>query len=309
MGRLLLQPHGRRRGCHGNGRTIRIFVGSRTADDRQEIFILERGHGKISMQTTFISTTAAHVAAEIAVNDLRKVYRDSTGDVVAIDGLDLQIRAGEFLCILGPSGCGKSSLLNILAGFEAPSSGTATLNGEPIDGPSRLQGVVFQDTAALFPWLTVYENVAFGLKNVKLSKAQKVAKIQSTLKLVGLQDFGEKWPHQLSGGMRQLASIARVLVTDSRVLLMDEPFAALDAMTRQKMQQKLIEIWQATNITILLITHSVDEAIYLGNRTLVFTQRPARIAVEIPVDLPHPRSVTDSEFNRLKLIALTHLGF
>jgi len=256
-----------------------------------------------------LSADAAHVAAGISVRGLKKVYRDDTGDVVAIDGLNLDIHAGEFLCILGPSGCGKSSLLNILAGFEKPTAGTATLNDEPITGPSRLQGVVFQDTSALFPWLSVYDNVGFGLRNVKLSKAQKAEKIRSTLKLVGLHDFADKWPHQLSGGMRQLASIARVLVTDSRVLLMDEPFAALDAMTRQQMQKKLIEIWQATKITVMLITHSVDEAIYLGSRVLVFTKRPARIAVEIPVDLPHPRVVTDPEFNRLKSTSLTHLGF
>ena len=261
------------------------------------------------MVNTVNASNTAHAAAGIVVRNLRKVYRDATGDVVAIDGLDLNIHAGEFLCILGPSGCGKSSLLNILAGFEAPTSGSALLNDKPITGPSRLQGVVFQDTAALFPWLSVQDNVAFGLKNTPLSANEKKEKVRSTLALVGLQDFAEKWPHQLSGGMRQLVSIARVLVTDSRVLLMDEPFAALDAMTRQRMQKKLIEIWQATRITVMLITHSVDEAIYLSNRTLVFTKRPASIAVEIPVDMAHPRVVTDPEFNRLKSIALTHLGF
>lgn len=261
------------------------------------------------MVNTVNASNTARAAAGIVVRDLRKVYRDATGDVVAIDGLNLNIRAGEFLCILGPSGCGKSSLLNILAGFEAPTSGSALLNDKPITGPSRQQGVVFQDTAALFPWLSVQENVAFGLKNALLSTREKKEKVRSTLALVGLQEFAEKWPHQLSGGMRQLVSIARVLVTDSRVLLMDEPFAALDAMTRQRMQQKLIEIWEATRITVMLITHSVDEAIYLSNRTLVFSKRPASIAVEIPVDMAHPRVVTDPEFNRLKSVALTHLGF
>src|SRR5690606_30570010 len=142
-----------------------------------------------------------------------------------------------------------------------------------------------------------------------LGRKERDEKIRSTLALVGLEDFADKWPHELSGGMRQLASIARVLVTDSRVLLMDEPFAALDAMTRQRLQHKLIEIWEATNLTVMLITHSVDEAIYLANRVLVFTPRPARIAQEILVDLPHPRSVTDPEFNKLKSVALSHLGF
>jgi len=258
---------------------------------------------------TLMTTDTRHTAAGISVKDLRKVYHAASGDVVAIDGLDLEIRPGEFLSILGPSGCGKSSLLNILAGFEAPTSGQALLNGDAITGPSRLQGVVFQDTSALFPWLSIYDNVGFGLRNAKLDKAELDGKIRSALALVGLQDFADKWPHELSGGMRQLASIARVLVTDSRVLLMDEPFAALDAMTRQTMQHKLIDIWEATNLTVMLITHSVDEAIYLGNRVLVFTRRPARIAVEIPVDLPYPRKVTDPAFNELKSTALTHLGF
>lgn len=256
-----------------------------------------------------MNTTTVQEAADIKVRDLRKVYRAASGDVVAIDGLDLDIRAGEFLCILGPSGCGKSSLLNILAGFEEKTDGTVLLNGEAIRGPSRLQGVVFQDTAALFPWLSVRENVAFGLKNSGLSAAEKDEKLSWALALVGLREFADKWPHQLSGGMRQLVSIARVLVTDSRVLLMDEPFAALDAMTRQRMQQKLVEIWQATGVTVMLITHSVDEAIYLGNRVLVFSKRPARIAAEIDIDLPYPRVITDPEFNRLKSVSLTHLGF
>lgn len=258
---------------------------------------------------SIVFPAASHTAADIAVRDLRKIYHDTTGDVVAIDGLNLDIRAGEFLCVLGPSGCGKSSLLNILAGFEAPTDGMVLLDNEPIKGPSRAQGVVFQDTAALFPWLSVQENVAFGLKNVPLSNAEKKEKVREALALVGLQEFADKWPHQLSGGMRQLASIARVLVTDTRVLLMDEPFAALDAMTRQRMQQKLVEIWQATGITVMLITHSVDEAIYLGTRVIVFTKRPARIAAELDVSLPYPRVVTDPEFNRLKSVSLTHLGF
>lgn len=255
------------------------------------------------------AATAPRLAAGIRVRDLRKVYADPNGDVVAIEQMNLDVRPGEFLCILGPSGCGKSSLLNILSGFEQVSSGQAQLNGHPITAPSPELGVVFQDTAALFPWLTIWDNVGFGLQNLPLSRAQKDERIRSTLELVGLKDFATKWPHQLSGGMRQLAAIARVLVTDSRVLFMDEPFAALDAMTRQKMQHKLIDIWKATGLTIVLITHSVDEAIYLGERVLVFTPRPARIAQEISVDLPYPRHVTEPQFNHLKSIALTHLGF
>ncbi|MCO7642842.1 ABC transporter ATP-binding protein [Pseudomonas sp. S 311-6] len=256
-----------------------------------------------------VSVNTPHLAAGISVRDLTKVYEDQNGDVIAIERMTLDVKPGEFLCILGPSGCGKSSLLNILAGFETPTSGTATLNGQGITGPSPRLGVVFQDSAALFPWLNIRDNVGFGLRNARLSRAEQQARIASALELVGLQDFAEKWPQQLSGGMRQLASIARVLVTDSRVLLMDEPFGALDAMTRQQMQHKLIDIWRATGLTILLITHSVDEAIYLGQRVLVFSKRPARIAAELPIDLPYPRKVTEPVFNQIKSIALSHLGF
>ena len=261
-----------------------------------------------ALDTTAV-TPIAHAAADISVRGLSKSYRDSNGELKAIDGIDLTVRAGEFLCVLGPSGCGKSSLLNILAGFEPATTGDVAIGGAPVTGPSHGQGVVFQDTAALVPWLSVYDNIAFGLRNAGLSRAAEKDKVDAALALVGLEQFRMHWPHQLSGGMRQLVSIARVLVTESRVLLMDEPFAALDALTRQQMQQKLIDIWRATGITVLLITHSVEEAIYLGNRVLVFTRRPARVALEIPVDLPYPRDTTAADFNQLKSLALKQLGF
>jgi NitT/TauT family transport system ATP-binding protein len=251
----------------------------------------------------------AGAAAGLRVRGLVKTYGDRNGAVTAVDGLDLDARPGDFLCILGPSGCGKSSLLNILAGFEQATAGEASIDGETIQGPAHGQGVVFQDTAALFPWLTVRGNIAFGLSRRGLTRAQVADKVGHALALVGLEGFGDKWPHQLSGGMRQLVSIARVLVTDSRVLLMDEPFAALDALTRQSMQRKLLEIWRATGKTIVLITHSVDEAIYLGTRVLVFTPRPARVATTLDIDLPHPRQVTAPRFNEFKSAALAHLGF
>ncbi|MBO9513056.1 MAG: ABC transporter ATP-binding protein [Variovorax sp.] len=245
----------------------------------------------------------------IDVRGLRKTYPDPSGEVRAIDGIDLALGAGEFVCILGPSGCGKSSLLNILAGFENATEGSALLGGVPITGPAHGQGVVFQDTAALFPWLNVRDNVGFGLRNAALSRAGRAAKVDEALRLVGLEGFARKWPHQLSGGMRQLVSIARVLVTESRVLLMDEPFGALDALTRQQMHRRLIDIWRATGVTVLLITHSVDEALYLANRVVVLSPRPARVALEIDVPLPFPRETTDAEFNRLKALALRQLGF
>ncbi|MFC0218089.1 ABC transporter ATP-binding protein [Pseudochelatococcus lubricantis] len=247
-------------------------------------------------------------AARIDVHGLAKTYPGPGGGVLAIKNVDIFVEAGEFVTILGPSGCGKSSLLNILAGFEQATGGTALIGGREIHGPRHGQGVVFQDTAALFPWLSVHDNVAFGLMNTRLTRRERDAKVRAALATVGLEQFSGSWPHQLSGGMRQLASIARVLVTESRVLLMDEPFAALDALTRQQMQQKLLHIWQATGVSIVLITHSVDEAIYLGNRVYILTRRPAEVAAELSVDLPYPREVTDSAFNRLKSIALKTLG-
>jgi NitT/TauT family transport system ATP-binding protein len=247
-------------------------------------------------------------AGDLQIHSLRKVYGKGAQEVVAIADLNLSIRAGEFLCILGPSGCGKSSLLNILAGFEPATAGQALVNGKSITGPSHDVGVVFQDTASLFPWLSVSDNIAFGLKG-RISASVIAEKVLWALQLVGLEGFGDKFPNQLSGGMRQLAALARVLVTDSKVLLMDEPFAALDALTRQKMQKKLIEIWQATGKTIILITHSVDEAIYLGSRVIVFSPRPASIAEEMQINLPYPRKSTSPEFNQFKEVALERLGF
>lgn len=247
-------------------------------------------------------------AGELQIQSLKKIYGRGTQEVVAIADLSLSIRAGEFLCILGPSGCGKSSLLNILAGFEQATAGQALVNGQAITGPSHDMGVVFQDTAALFPWLSVAENIAFGIKG-RMASAVIADKVQWALQLVGLDGFGEKFPNQLSGGMRQLAALARVLVTDSKVLLMDEPFAALDALTRQKMQKKLIEIWQATGKTIVLITHSVDEAIYLGSRVIIFSSRPASVAEEMHINLPYPRKSTSPAFNQFKEVALERLGF
>jgi len=232
---------------------------------------------------------------------LRKAYRaaGSGETIVALQEFTLDIRPGEFLTILGPSGCGKSTLLNIIAGFERPSEGEVRLNGNAISGPGPDRGVVFQEYA-LFPWLTVIENIMVGLKEKGLPKkdAQNIA--ASYVAMAGLRGFEGKYPHELSGGMRQRVSLVRALALDPRILLMDEPFAALDAQTRGVLQRELLKAWQSTEKTVLFITHNLEEAIFLGQRVVVMTARPGQIKETIDVDLPYMRDPTTPEFNELR---------
>jgi len=244
----------------------------------------------------------------VSIEDLSRTYGAGTSAVQALAGVTLGIRRGEFVTILGPSGCGKSTLLNILAGFDAPTSGRVFVGGEPVTGPSPARGVVFQDSAALFPWLTVARNIQFGLRAGGRAKEEILERTTKVLQLVGLADFSDKFPKQLSGGMRQLVAIARVLVMDVQLLLLDEPFAALDAISRQHMQEQLIDICSRAGTTNLFITHSVDEAIYLGDRLLVMSGRPGSIKAEIGISLPRPRNIASVEFNALRGKALSLLG-
>jgi ABC-type nitrate/sulfonate/bicarbonate transport system ATPase subunit len=244
----------------------------------------------------------------VVVEGLGRTYGNGTGAVRALADVNLRIRRGEFVTILGPSGCGKSTLLNILAGFDAPSEGRALVEGVPVNGPSPTRGVVFQDSGALFPWFTVRGNIQFGPRAAGRAEAEIEARTREVLALVGLSDFAGKYPKQLSGGMRQLVSIARVLVMDVRLLLLDEPFAALDAITRRHMQEQLIRICGLAGTTNLFITHSVDEAIYLGDRVLVMSGRPGSVKGEIDVGLPRPRNLASVEFNALRGRALAMLG-
>ncbi|MFO1284403.1 MAG: ABC transporter ATP-binding protein [Burkholderiales bacterium] len=254
------------------------------------------------------SPAADGVAELVVVENLGRTYGDGTKAVRALAGVNLRVRSGEFVTILGPSGCGKSTLLNILAGFDTPTEGRALVDGAPITGPSPSRGVVFQDSGALFPWLTVERNIRFGLEAAGRSDSEMREKTAKALSLVGLTEFAEKHPKQLSGGMRQLVAIARVLVMDARLMLLDEPFAALDAITRQHMQHQLFEICATAGTTNLFITHSVDEAIYLGDRVLVMSGRPGSVKAELVVDLPRPRKVASIEFNALRGRALAMLG-
>lgn len=232
---------------------------------------------------------ARHGAVKIRFQQVRKEFlvRAENGArdqrFVAVDGLDLEIHAGEFLVLVGPSGCGKSTLLDLLAGLSLPTSGQVLLDGVPIRGPARDRGVVFQQYA-LFPWRTALDNVAFGLEVAGLNRRQRREQALHYLDLVGLGAFASRYPHELSGGMKQRVAIARSLAYDPQVLLMDEPFAALDAQTRETLQEELVDIWQRTGKTIVFITHGIDEAVVLGQRVAVMTSRPGRIKhiVDIP---------------------------
>lgn len=220
----------------------------------------------------------------------------------AVQALDFSIAPGEFVCILGPSGCGKSTLLGALAGHLTPSSGQLEVDGLVIEGPSPQRGMVFQHHT-LLPWRSVLDNVAFGLKMQGIGKGERQARARDMLRLVGLEDFAGRWPSQLSGGMQQRAEIARVLINRPRLLLMDEPFGALDAQTRSRMQELLLEIWSGIRTTVVFVTHDIDEALFLADRILVMSPRPGRFIDDLQLTFPRPRRaslLTSSAFTHLK---------
>lgn len=253
-------------------------------------------------------TATSREDAKLEVAGLTKTYLTRAGfgrqrATLALDGIDLALRDGEFVTLIGPSGSGKSTLLMCVAGLVDPTTGTLLLDRRPIKGPGLDRGVVFQDFA-LFPWLTVADNVRFGLRKQNLGRREAQARIAELLSLVSLDGFGDFHPHQLSGGMKQRVAIARALACDPQLLLMDEPFGALDAQTRSGLQQEFEAIWQRTRKTVLFVTHSVREAVYLSDRVVVLSARPGRIAEEVFVDLPRPRSVYAPEFAEIE----RHLG-
>lgn len=217
----------------------------------------------------------------------------------ALRDAHLRVKKGEFVCLIGASGCGKSTLLRIVAGFEEPTRGKALMWSTPITGPGPERGMVFQDYG-LFPWLTVRGNIGFGPAARGLPTAEVRDTVERFITLVGLQRFADAYPHQLSGGMKQRVAIARVLANDAEIVLMDEPFGALDAMTRERLQDELLEIWQRTGLTVLFVTHSIEEAIFLGDRIVVMSPGPGRIETEIAVELPRPRAVVAADFNNLR---------
>lgn len=228
--------------------------------------------------------------------------------VEALSSVDLEIRGSEFVSLLGPSGCGKSTLLKLVAGLEPASSGRLFLGTEAIRGPDRRRGLVFQDPN-LFPWLTVRENVAFGPGLHGRASVHK-ARVQDLIRLVGLGGFEASYPHQLSGGMAQRAALARSLINDPEVLLLDEPLGALDSFTRMAMQDELLRVWQTSGTTMVMVTHDIDEAVYLSDRIVLFTPRPGRVQSEIPVPLARPRQRNSPEFLHLrsKILEIFHFA-
>jgi NitT/TauT family transport system ATP-binding protein len=237
--------------------------------------------------------------AHIAVRDVAKRYGGDDTAVSALENVSLAVKRGEFVCLLGPSGCGKSTLLNMIAGFQSPTVGTVTVDGRPVIAPGPDRGMVFQEYA-LFPWMTVARNVAFGLEIKGTARRAIDAKVAELLETLGLTDFRDRYPKELSGGMRQRVAIARVLALDPPIMLMDEPFGALDALTRRTLQDELLRIWEALGKTIVFVTHSIDEAIYLGNRVVVMTYRPGTIKRDIAITLPRPRDPSDAAFNAIR---------
>ena len=241
----------------------------------------------------------SRMVSHISVQGVHKVFQSGGQDVYALKAIDLEIGRGEFVCLLGPSGCGKSTLLNAVAGFSLPSSGHIVVEGAAVTEPGPDRGMVFQEYA-LFPWMTVEQNIAFGLQIKGAAKAAIHEKVDQLLGLLHLQDFRRRYPKDLSGGMRQRVAIARVLALDSPIMLMDEPFGALDALTRRNLQDELLRLWTELKKTILFVTHSIEEALYLADRTVVMTYRPGTIKRDLRVDLPRPRDVASPGFNALK---------
>jgi len=242
--------------------------------------------------------------ATIPIIEIRRVSKQfqlQEQTIHALSDATLSIAKGEFVCLIGASGCGKSTLLRIMAGFEQPSAGQALMWDKPIEGPDNSRGMVFQDYA-LFPWLSVRDNIGFGPAARGLGKAEVKATVDRFIELVGLQAFANAYPHQLSGGMKQRVAIARVLANDAELVLMDEPFGALDAMTRERLQDELLDIWQRTKLTVVFVTHSIEEAIFLADRVVVMTPGPGRIESDNQLDLPRPRDVASPEFNAVRRV-------
>jgi NitT/TauT family transport system ATP-binding protein len=239
------------------------------------------------------------MTTHIDIRQVNKVFRTGEREVIALKEINLEIKQGEFVCLLGPSGCGKSTLLNAVAGFQPPSSGEIVIEGKKILKPGPDRGMVFQEYA-LFPWMTVAQNIAFGLEIQKKEKAEIDLTVNQLLELLHLTDFRDRFPKDLSGGMRQRVAIARVLALDSPIMLMDEPFGALDALTRRNLQDELLRIWEKLGKTILFVTHSIEESIYLADRIVVMTYRPGTVKRDQIVDMPRPRDPSSAAFNDLK---------
>ncbi len=244
----------------------------------------------------------------IQIRDVSLTYDTPAGRVAGVDGVSFDIEQSEFVCLVGPSGCGKTTLLNIIAGFLRPSGGEIRIGGAPITGHGMDRGIVFQDFAQLFPWRTALGNVSFGLEMKGIAKAEREEIARRQLKLVKLEKFVKSYPHHLSGGMQQRVAIARALAYNPAVLLMDEPFAALDALTRDDMQRLLADVWRETRKTVVYVTHNVAEAVYLADRVVVMTPHPGTLKAVVPISLARPRDPLSVEFLEYQKQLLRHLG-
>ena len=244
----------------------------------------------------------------IEVRDVSIAYDTPAGRVIGVASASFAIEASEFLCLVGPSGCGKSTLLNVIAGFLTPTSGEVRIDGQVVSGQGLDRGVVFQDFAQLFPWRTALRNVAFGLEMKGVGRKEREAIALEQLRLVKLEKFAHAYPHHLSGGMQQRVAIARALAYNPSVLLMDEPFAALDALTRDDMLRLVSDVWRETRKTVVYVTHSVAEAVYLADRVVVMTPHPGTVKIEVPIRLPRPRDALSLTFLDCQKELLHHLG-
>jgi NitT/TauT family transport system ATP-binding protein len=244
---------------------------------------------------------------EIVFDNVSKAWAAGTErEVWAMDSVSFAVHSGEFVVIIGPSGCGKSTMLLMASGLEEPTSGTITHNGRPIVGTDVHRSLIFQQPS-LLPWLSARDNVAFGLMLKGVNRAERNQRADQFLRQVGLREFAHKHPHELSGGMQQRVAIARALCTGADILLMDEPFAALDVQTRFQMQKFLLDIWQGSGKTVMFVTHHIDEAIFLADRVLVLTARPGRLLSSVDIDLPRPRDVASKEFDQHRVMFLESL--
>jgi NitT/TauT family transport system ATP-binding protein len=234
---------------------------------------------------------------KLSIRGLKMTFRAEDSEVRVLDDIDLDVAEGEFVCILGPSGCGKSTFLNVVAGFLAATAGSVRIDGEEVRGPDPRRIFVFQERG-VFPWMTVEGNIGFGL--ARLPRAERARRIAHYVQLVGLEGFEKAYPHELSGGMKQRVEVARALAVDPDMLYLDEPFGALDSITRLVMRGELLRIWQAERKTILFVTHDIEESVQLADRVVVMTARPARIRKIVEIDLPHPRDLSSPRYLELR---------
>ncbi len=251
------------------------------------------------------AAAAAGVGQKLRVEHLGMVFQRDGEAVSALEDISVDVSVGEFVCIVGPSGCGKSTLLNVLAGFLSSTSGSVTIDGEAVTGPDPRRILVFQERG-VFPWLTVEGNIGFGLS--KLPRAEREARIAHYVQTVRLQGFEKTYPADLSGGMKQRLQVARALAVNPDILYLDEPFGALDSITRVIMRGELLRIWQTERRTILFVTHDIDEAVQLADRVIVLSSRPARIKEILTIDIPHPRNISSQRYLELRDELLTQIG-